>query len=142
MHFIETQGAGMPITYRIDEREKLVVTTIRGRVDETDVRAHAAITARDPRVHACPRALVDIGSDVQTTVESGVVSELSMVSTPTDEPPGRKVAVVAPTDSTYGLARVFQGFRTGTGGGEVQVFRTRAQAEAWLGLSNEKPIKP
>ena len=131
----------MPITYRIDEREKLVVTTIRGRIDEAEVRAHAAVTARDPRVHACARALIDIGSDVETSVESGVVSELSMTPTPTDEPPGRKIAVIAPTDSTYGLARVFQGFRTGTGGGEVQVFRTRAQAEAWLGITTGKPIK-
>ena len=131
----------MPITYRIDEREKLVVTTIRGRVDEIDVRKHAAITARDPRVHACPRAIVDIAPDVESSVESGVVSELSMTPMPIDEPPGRRVAVIAPTDSSYGLARVFQGFRTGTGGSEVQVFRARAQAEAWLGITNENPIK-
>jgi hypothetical protein len=139
MQFIGTQGAGMPITYRIDERERLVVTTIRGRVDEAEVRAHAAASARDPRVHACSRALVDIAADVETSMDSGVVSELSMTSA-TDAPPGRKVAVVASTDSTYGLARVFQGFRMGTGGGEVQVFRTRAQAESWLGITPEKPV--
>lgn len=131
----------MPITYRIDEREKLVITTIRGRIDEAEVRAHAAATARDPRVQACPRALVDIAADVETSVGSGVVSELSMTSTATEEPPGRKVAVIAPTDSTYGLARVFQGFRTGTGGGEVEVFRTRAEAVAWLGITAERPIR-
>lgn len=132
----------MPITYRIDERQQLVVTTIRGCIDEAEVRAHVAATARDPRVHACLRALVDIAGDVETTVESGVVSELAMTSESVDKPPGRRIAVVAPTDSTYGLARVFQGFRIGTGGGDVQVFRTRGEAEAWLGITPEKPSKP
>ncbi len=126
----------MPITYRIDERQRLVVTTIKGRIDEAEIRAHAAASARDPRVHACPIALVEILADVETAVGSNVVSELSMTSPTLDEPTGQRIAVVALTDATYGLARVFQGFRMGTGGGAVQVFRTRAEALAWLGIAN------
>jgi hypothetical protein len=128
----------MPITYRIDERRDLVETTIYGRIDEAEVRAHAATAARDPRVHGCARAIVDISEWVESSVESGVVSELAMTSDAVVEPPGRKVALIAPSDSSYGLARVFQGFRTGTGGSDVQVFRTRAEAEAWLGIAAPK----
>ena len=124
----------MPITYRIDEGQQLVVTKIFGQVDEAEVRAHAAAAARDPKVHACPRAIVEISEWVESTVASRVISELAMTSDTADEPVGRRVALIAPSDSSYGLARVFQGFRAGAGSGGVQVFRTRAEAEAWLGI--------
>ena len=48
---------------------------------------------------------------------------------------GRRVALIAPSDTSYGLARVYQGFREGVGGGDVQVFRRRPEGEIWLGLN-------
>ena len=126
----------MPIDYRIDAREHLVVTTIYGRVDEAQVRAHAAKAARDPNVQRCDRALVDIAADVEALIESKVISELSLPNA--DVPSPRRVAVVAPSDMSYGLARVFQGYRESAGDGVVQVFRTRAEAERWLGIAERE----
>lgn len=126
----------MPITYRIDEGQKLVVTTVVGRISEAEVRAHAASAERDPRVHACDRSIVDITESAAPSFDGRVISELAMTAQGLGELLSvRRVALIAPTDASYGLARVFQGFREGTGGGEVQVFRNRPEAEAWLGVT-------
>ena len=125
----------MPITYRIDESQRLVVTRIEGSVGEAEVRAHAATTAGDPRVQACDRAMVDISECVEASFDSKVVSDLAMSTSGVEALVARRVALIAPTDTSYGLARVFQGFREGSGGGHVQVFRNRGEAEAWLGVT-------
>jgi hypothetical protein len=127
-------GAEMPITYRIDESQQLVVTTVLGRISEAEVRAHAAATARDPRVQACVRAIVDIGESAEASFDTKVISDLAMTARALEDLSARKVALIAPSDTSYGLARVFQGFREGIGGGDVQVFRGRPEGEAWLGL--------
>ena len=124
----------MPITYRIDARQSLVVTTISGHIHEAELRAHAAAASADPTVQACTRAIVDISQGVEVAMDSKVVSDLAMTSGEVAPVPGRKVAVIAPTDTTYGLARVFQGHRTGANASEMRVFRDRAAAEAWLRL--------
>ena len=121
----------MPITYRIDERQQLVVTSVVGYIDEAEVRAHAAAAARDPRVQACVRALVDIAETAEASFDTKVVSDLAMTAQALSSSCA-KVALIAPSDTSYGLARVFQGFREGIGGGDVQVFRSRAEGEVWL----------
>ncbi len=125
----------MPITYRIDDRQGLVVTTINGTILEAELRAHAAAVAADTNAQACTRAIVDISERVEVSVDSKVVAELGMASGEVTRITGRRVAVVAPADMAYGLARVFQGFRSGSNGSELQVFRNRAEAEAWLGVT-------
>ncbi len=125
----------MPITYWIDDRQCLVVTTITGTIHEAELRAHAAAAAADANVRACTRAIVDISEWVEVSVDSKVVAELAMASSEVTRAPGRRVAIIAPADMAYGLARVFQGFRTGGNGSEMQVFRSRAEAEAWLGVT-------
>lgn len=125
----------MPITYKIDEVEKLVVTTVVGRISEAEVRAHAAAAERDPHVAACDRSIVDITASAEPSFDGSVISELAMTAQGLGHLlSARKVALIAPKDAAYGLARVFQGFREGTGGGEVKVFRSRLEAETWLGL--------
>ena len=42
----------MPITYRIDARRSLVVTTITGHIRKAELRAHATAAAADPNVQA------------------------------------------------------------------------------------------
>jgi hypothetical protein len=125
----------MPITYRIDDRQGLVVTTITGNIHETELRAHAAAAMADPKVQACKRVIVDISEWVEVSVDSKVVAELAMASSDVTRAPGRSVAIIAPADMAYGLARVFQGFRAGSHASEMLVFRSRAEAEAWLGVT-------
>jgi hypothetical protein len=60
----------MPITYRIDARQSLVVTTISGHIHEAELRAHAAAASADPMVQACTRAIVDISQWVEVAVDS------------------------------------------------------------------------
>ena len=130
----------MPITYRIDARRSLVVTTISGHIHEAELRAHAAAAAADPAAQACMRTIVDISQWVEVAVDSKVVAELAMTSGDVARAPGRQVAVIAPTDTAYGLSRVFQGFRSGANASEMRVFRNRAEAEAWLGLPPQTGI--
>lgn len=127
----------MPITYTIDESRQLVVTKVVGRISEVELRAHAASAARDPRVQACVRAIVDITESAEPSFDTKVISDLAMTARSPDDLSARRVALIAPSDTSYGLARVFQGFREGIGGGDVQVFRTRPEGEVWLGLKSD-----
>ena len=63
----------------------------------------------DPAAQACTRTIVDISQWVEVAVDSKVVAELAMASGDVARAPGRQVAVIAPTDTAYGLSRVFQG---------------------------------
>ncbi len=127
----------MPITYRIDESQQLVVTNVVGRISEAELRAHAAAAARDPRVQACVRAIVDISGVGRAFVRHQSDLRSRDDGAGTGGSVGRRVALIAPSDTSYGLARVFQGFREGIGGGDVQVFRTRPEGEVWLGLKSD-----
>ncbi len=125
----------MPITYRIDEGRKLVVTTVGGPLSEAEIHAHAAAVERDPRVGTSDRSIVDITESAKPCFGGKVISELAMTAQALGQLlSARRVALIASTDAGYGLARVFQGFREGTGDGEMRVFRSRPEAEAWLEL--------
>ncbi len=127
----------MSIDYRVDQRRGLVITMVYGRIDEAQVRAYAAKVAADPSAQRCGHAIIEISADADLQFGTPVVSELSLAN-PAMLP--RRVAVVAPSDVSYGLARVFQGFRGDALGNETQVFRARGEAEAWLAL--DPPTSP
>ena len=65
------------------------------------------------------------GADIRRVAESTTRLSPSLFS------PGARAAVVAPTDMLFGVARMWEVFVEGAGM-EVQVFRSREDAEPWV----------
>ncbi len=120
----------MPITYKMDEARGILRMRASGHLVEREFADFFTAIGSDTSINAT-RAVFDM-SDVEDLVmsASGIRElarrrvELPYVS------PASKVAVVAPTDVHYGLARMYGQIAAEIG--EIQVFRTAAEAEAWL----------
>jgi hypothetical protein len=109
------------------------ISTIR---DVTVIRFDARATLADA-ARALERAqeadkkglrLWDLSKGVLASTED--VRALAMAAKGMQFPPSR-IAVMAPADVTFGLARMFQVFRNQKGQ-QYKVFRTEPEAMAWL----------
>ena len=120
----------MPITYKIDPEQKLVVTRIWGPATEDDVAEHNRSLRTDPQFDPHFRQLADMSG-----VTALLVSAKAIEETARDQyfEPGVRRAFVASDDAAFGLARMFALHAEGLGQ-TIHVFRDRATAEAWLGL--------
>jgi hypothetical protein len=121
----------MPVTYSIDHGRALIRTRCAGVVTLTDVLAHFATLARDPR---CPRRLDVLldWSDLETMPQPGQLRTIAQeIGTIEGSVGFRACAVVAPRDVVYGLARMFQTFAAERFSSTL-VCRTLDEAEAWL----------
>jgi hypothetical protein len=125
----------MPITYSVDAQLGLMTTTISGRVDANDLRANALATGDDPDVLGAEFSIVDLTDVTEIVIDASVVASLAM----SERANTRRVAIVAPTDPGYGLARVYQGFRPQSSTMPMMVFRARADALRWLGIAEPAP---
>ena len=126
----------MPIDYRIDGDWGIVVTMVSGEVTTEDLRGHATALANDPRARECDE-LADLsgvtGVSVPTEAVRGMAEWLRDADT---NRPGGKLALVAPTDVGFGMARLYEVHREHPDI-EVRVFRERGDALDWLGLGEK-----
>ena len=119
----------MPISYVIDKRNRLVLTTAEGRVTLDDVLQSRRQLLSDPDFDPSFSQLGDLsavtGTDI-TADEVRIVAENSPFSLT-----GRR-ALVGESPEIYGLARMFSILRDLHGEREIRVFRTRHEALLWL----------
>jgi hypothetical protein len=120
----------LPITYKIDPEQRLVVTRIWGPATEAEVAEHNRSLRTDPQFNPHYRQLADLSGVTEFLVSTKVIQE-----TAHDQyfAPGVRRAFVAPDDAGFGMARMFALHAEGLGQ-TIHVFRDRASAEAWLGL--------
>lgn len=120
----------MPFNVELDVDNRVVRIRLHGRIADADL-----VTA-DDELRAHPRfepefdEIIDISEATQEEVTAGVLRELA--SRPPLFGPSARRAIVVRNDLGYGLARIFQA-RRGDVAGEIQIFRSRAHAELWLG---------
>lgn len=123
--------------YRIEiESDRgLVVTVYEGVVTSGDLALVLESYARHPDFRPEYAALVDL-----TRVERADfdVARVLQVGEASPYAAGSRLAVVAPGDVSYGLARAFQ-MTVEERGREARVFRSRTEAEAWLGIAGGGP---
>jgi len=127
----------MPINYCIDENRKLAVTRMSGRITASELRAHIEEISADPLFELCTGSFIDTTDVTQVDIPSSVVQGLAIGRGGQLGIGTRRLAIFAPKDPGYGLARVFQGFRSATSNMEVLVFRDRAKALAFLGVEGD-----
>jgi hypothetical protein len=133
----------MPIVYRIDHDHRLVL-----------VRGHGSLT--DDAVFGYQRSVWS-RQDVAGYSELVDVTEVTEIKLPSvqrlrdlaslaasmdDQSSSSRLGIVAPDDEAFGLGRMFQAYRGLEKGPtkEVGVFRTLAEAFAFLGITDPPPL--
>jgi hypothetical protein len=122
----------MPITYHIDPERRLVLTHASGILTDADLLAHKDRLARDAAFDPGMRQLSDLRAIQRLDVSAAGVR--AMVDHDTANAPrraGHRMALVVPTDDAFGMARMYQ-IMGRHEDGNVGVFRSMPEAEAWL----------
>ena len=129
----------MPIEYHIDHARRLVVATGHGTLIDADVFGYQREVWSRPDVAGYDE-LVDVSRVEKVVLPSADrVRDLAELAVAMDAPASpSRFAIVAPSDLTFGLARMYETYRGLAGGGtkQVGVFRTRDDALTFLGLDN------
>ncbi len=125
----------MPLEIRLDPEHRWVVAEGHGAVSLEDMLRYQQDVWSRPDVAGWDE-LVDM-SDVQEAVEptAARMQELAALAATMDHARVRsRLAVVAPQHEFFGLARMYEAYRTlaARSTKEVSVFRDRAAALAWL----------
>ena len=131
----------MPIIHAVDHQRRLVVARWEGTVVAEDLFAYQQEAWSRPDV-AGYNELINM-LDVKELPDTGplapVLESLANVSAKMD-PAGTssRLAIVAPNALVFGLGRMYQAFRSISPGSnkEVGVFRTLAEARAFLGVDD------
>lgn len=131
--------ATMPTTYRLDVANRVVYSRAWGAVTDEELAAHSRALKADPRFQPDFLQLQDLLDLSEPRVSAEGLRRLAALN-PFGK--GARRAVVVASTVAYGLARMHELLRAGSGD-ELQVFRNRAAALGWLGLPAEwKPPEP
>jgi len=125
----------MPIEHHIDHGRRIVFAVVHGVMTDQDVFEYQRGVWSDPAVAGFDE-IVDMSDVTEIRMPSSQrVRDLAAVSARMD-PPGTsaRLAIVAPADFAYGLARMYASYRglQEQGSKQVAVFRAMAEAMAWL----------
>ncbi len=122
----------MPITYHFAESQGVVETEATLPLAPEDVLKAAAEINGDPRYRPGMKCLCDLSglSDFEVSAEDAwsLRSQLGQLGGVMSE---GAVALVAPSDYVYGMARMYVQILDDIGA-EVEIFRDAETARAWL----------
>ena len=136
----------MPIVYRIDHEQKVVLTRGYGAFTDEDVFTYQRTVWSRPDV-AGYSELVDMAFVTDIPIPSiHRVRDLAAKAASMDQRDGSaRMAIAASDDHAFGLGRMFETYKSldQRTTKHVGVFRTFAEAVAWLGISEpEMPEIP
>lgn len=126
-------GERMPVTYEMDVARRRILMTARGVIAMADFMENRLRLRADPRRTLDMDVLVDLSQASTFHVTTPEVWALAWERDPSPVAQGTRVAVVAPAPEAFGLSRLYEQARGGRASEVIQVFRTLAEAEAWLG---------
>jgi hypothetical protein len=132
----------MPVSYRIEPAMHLVLSRARGRFTNAELRDFYHQLAADPRFRPEYCQLSNVDDVTEFELDSWMIAQVA--SWPIFDV-GTRRAIVAAGDVGFGLARMFSSYGERVGQ-DVRVFRTEAEALAWLNSpvapGFEPPIEP
>src|SRR5262245_12015637 len=125
----------MPLTYTIDHARRRLTLTASGTLTGADAYAYLAATQACPRLSGYDQLLDLSGAQGVAGAQGWRLFQLAQAAA-THDAPGHvaRLAIVAPTDLLYGLARLYASYRSALAASTTQVgvFRTLAEAHAFL----------
>jgi hypothetical protein len=120
------------ITYELNEELQLITIVASGVLTGDEVVEMRETLNADPRLGFGFRELVDVRGVTELRVNSADIEDLlSMDEVYGERVTSRIIAIVATSDSTFGMARMYE--MRSDRDGRVSVFRDEAEARAWLG---------
>jgi hypothetical protein len=135
----------MPITYRIDHENRIVIARGYGTFTDDDVFNYqrAAWSGRDvvgydELVDMTYVSEIELPSVQRVQDLASVAANMDLTSAPS------RFAIVAPGDLAFGLGRMFQAYREGENRStkNVRVFRSLKEALAFLKIEEAPPLPP
>jgi hypothetical protein len=127
----------MPITCRFDAALNVLFVEMHGIISDEDLLQYAKRATKDTEIPRICHELIDLR---EVRVPQASTASLRRVAATFRDaeraPAGVRIAFVASTDAAYGLARMYQAFRSGSEAA-FHVFREMGEARAWLGLPAE-----
>ena len=118
----------MATAFRIDTGLGLIFTTCRDSVTDSEVLNHLRAVAQHPEYSPVFKHLIDCTHIASFEVSADLTRSLAGKKLFSSR---SRLAIVAPQDHIYGMARMFELQH----GGSVQVFRDLPSAEKWLGVN-------
>ena len=134
----------MPATYTIDEESALVRVECFGLLTNQDLLDCLARLYRDPARKPGMSSLIDCrGVERMMVTPSGVQAAVMVKATMDRRQPPWTVAVIAPQDEVFWMARTYEVLRAGSPE-TVRVFRQPAAAKRWLDTikARSRPARP
>lgn len=124
----------MPIDYRFDAARSLLIVIARGAVGDEVMMEFARKIAEDTSVPSDCQKYIDLCGLEESTVSPAVIRRAAELLSSSGAPagPGR-TAMVAGRDFAYGLARMYQSYRS-LDPERFRVFRDAREALDWLGV--------
>ena len=124
----------MAIRIEIDASAHLRIVTFEGEISDSDVLETFGTLWQSPDYDPSLNEFYDCSGITHTDVRGEEMRKIASLNLDLNrEGPGVKVAMYAPTDVAFGLIRMYQVFVENSAS-ELQVFRDRAEALAWLGV--------
>ncbi len=123
----------MPITYTIDDARGRVTLRYEGIITDRDLYAVYESLYEDPGHRIGMDEVADCRAVDRIDVTRAGLQGLSAATAlrfDAKQVPWR-VAIVAPSDAVFGMARMYEAFRSESPE-QVQVFRDLSTAEVWL----------
>ena len=116
----------------VDPAARLRTSTYEGVVTEREVIDTYEKLLADPNYDATLNDLADLRAVERLEVSTEVVYRVAGLYEPLDQLGiRRRIAIVAPADHIFGLARMFESVRAGAPE-QIAVFRDIDEARAWL----------
>jgi hypothetical protein len=124
----------MPIDYRVDDDRRIVTARMIGELTYDQIVAYRIEVWTRKELDGYDELvdMTDVGRIVAPT--SDRIRELASHAESTDVYSNSKLAIVAPSDHAFGLARMYQTYRSliGRSNREVAVYRSMGEALTWL----------
>lgn len=123
------RAALMPADFTIDETHRLVISTLSGELDVEMLRDLAERLAHASAFRPTMNHMLDCTGVSSVALDREQMLELADWQTPFSTE--SRLAIVCPTQLTFKVASVFQSLYQGPR--HIAVFRSRSDAESWLG---------
>jgi hypothetical protein len=119
----------------VDAASRTRLTTVEGEVGDADMLEAVRLLVGDPGYDPALDHLLDLRGVRRLDVSAAAIQQMARTFAQFDplRLPNR-LAIVAPADDTYGVARMYELLRSDATG-ETRVFRDMAEAQRWLGLA-------
>ncbi len=129
----------MAIRLTVDKDNSVFFTAIIGSATIEEMRDYIESLYSHPEIKPDYSHLVDLRETDEVDITSGDVKQLTELKFLSAE---SKLAIVAPLDFYYGMARMYEIFRQDSPV-DIQVFRSFTEATEWLGYGDEvRPPSP